>query len=42
VRQRVDGKIDHCGRDIANLIHVDGRWIIAAIEDNGRKDCAVR
>ena len=35
----VDGKIDHCGRDIANLIRVDGRWIIAAIEDNGRKDC---
>jgi hypothetical protein len=35
----VDGKIDHCGRDIANLIHVDGRWMIAAIEDNGRKDC---
>jgi hypothetical protein len=36
----VDGKIDHCGRDIANLIRVDGRWIIAAIEDNGRNDCA--
>jgi hypothetical protein len=35
----VDGKIDHCGRDIANLIRVDGRWIIAAIEDNGRTDC---
>jgi hypothetical protein len=35
----VDGKIDHCGRDIANLIRVDGRWIIAAIADNGRKDC---
>jgi hypothetical protein len=35
----VDGKIDHCGRDIANLIRVEGRWIIAAIEDNGRKDC---
>ena len=35
----VDGKIDHCGRDIANLIRVDGHWIIAAIEDNGRKEC---
>jgi Putative lumazine-binding len=35
----VDGKMDHCGRDIANLIRVDGRWIIAGIEDNGRKDC---
>jgi hypothetical protein len=35
----VDGKIDHCGRDIANLVRVDGRWLIAAIEDNGRTDC---
>jgi len=35
----VDGKIDHCGRDIANMVRVDGRWLIAAIEDNGRKDC---
>ncbi|HEX3951278.1 MAG TPA: nuclear transport factor 2 family protein [Steroidobacteraceae bacterium] len=35
----VDGKIDHCGRDIANLVRIDGRWIIAAIEDNGRSDC---
>jgi hypothetical protein len=35
----VDGKIDHCGRDIANLVRVDGRWIIASIEDNGRSDC---
>jgi hypothetical protein len=38
----VNGTIDHCGRDIANLIRVDGRWIIAAIEDNGRTDCADR
>jgi hypothetical protein len=37
----VDGKIDHCGRDIANLVRVDGRWLIAAIEDNGRTDCGV-
>ncbi len=35
----VDGKIDHCGRDIANLVRIDGRWVIAAIEDNGRSDC---
>jgi hypothetical protein len=38
----IDGKIDHCGRDIANLVRVDGRWIIAAIADNGRKDCGAR
>jgi hypothetical protein len=35
----VDGKIDHCGRDIANMVRVDGRWLIAAIEDNGTTDC---
>jgi len=35
----VDGKIDHCGRDIANLVRVDDRWLIAAIEDNSRKEC---
>jgi hypothetical protein len=35
----VDGKIDHCGRDIANLVRIDGNWIIASIEDNGRSDC---
>jgi hypothetical protein len=35
----VDGKVDHCGRDIANMVRVDGRWLIAAIEDNGRTDC---
>jgi hypothetical protein len=35
----VDGKVDHCGRDIANMVQVDGRWLIAAIEDNGRTDC---
>jgi hypothetical protein len=36
----VDGKIDHCGRDIANMVRVDGRWLIAAIEDNGRTNCS--
>jgi hypothetical protein len=35
----VDGKIDHCGRDIANLVRIDGRWVIASIEDNGRPNC---
>jgi len=38
----LDGKIDHCGRDIANLVKVDGRWLIAAIVDNGRADCGRR
>jgi hypothetical protein len=35
----VDGKVDHCGRDIVNLVRTDGRWVIASIEDNARSDC---
>lgn len=38
----LDGKIDHCGRDIATLARVDGRWLVSTIEDNGHKDCAHR
>ena len=36
---RLDGKIDHCGRDVANMVKVDGRWLIAFIQDNNRRDC---
>ena len=36
----VDGKVDHCGTDIAHLVKRDGKWLIAGIADNGRKDCA--
>jgi Putative lumazine-binding len=36
----VDGKVDHCGTDLFNLIHTDGKWIIASVADTGRKDCA--
>lgn len=35
----IDGKLDHCGRDIVQLVRVDGRWLIAAIGDNSRSDC---
>lgn len=35
----VDGKVDHCGRDIATLVLVDGRWLVAYIEDTGHNDC---
>src|ERR1700737_49952 len=31
----VDGKIDHCGTDLFNLVRVDGRWIIASVADTG-------
>jgi hypothetical protein len=35
----VDGKMDHCGTDLFNLVRTDGRWLIASIADTGRKDC---
>jgi hypothetical protein len=38
----IDGKVDHCGRDIATLVLVDGRWLVAYIEDNGHKDCRAK
>jgi hypothetical protein len=36
----VDGKVDHCGTDLFNMVRVDGNWIIASVADTGRKDCA--
>jgi hypothetical protein len=36
----VDGKVDHCGTDLFNLVRVDGKWIIASVADTGRRDCA--
>ena len=38
----LDGKLDHCGRDIANLVRVDGRWLISSIEDTRHEDCVRR
>lgn len=38
----VDGKVDHCGTDLFNLVRTDGRWLIASIADTGRKDCPVK
>ncbi|MFC5865120.1 nuclear transport factor 2 family protein [Acidicapsa dinghuensis] len=34
-----NGKVDHCGTDLFNLIRVDGKWLIASVADTGRKDC---
>lgn len=34
-----DGKVDHCGTDLFNLIRIDGKWLIASVADTGRKDC---
>ena len=38
----VDGKVDHCGTDLFNLVHTDGKWLIASVADTGRKDCAAK
>src|ERR1700747_1963171 len=33
----IDGKLDHWGTDIINLVFVDGRWVIAGLLDNSRR-----
>ncbi len=38
----VDGKVDHCGTDLFNLVHVDGRWMIASVADTGTKSCSAK
>jgi len=36
----VDGKVDHCGTDLFNLVRVDGTWMIASVADTGTKVCS--
>ncbi|HEY6374548.1 MAG TPA: nuclear transport factor 2 family protein [Edaphobacter sp.] len=38
----VDGKVDHCGTDLFNVVRVDGKWVIASVADTGRKDCPTK
>jgi hypothetical protein len=38
----VDGKVDHCGTDLFNLVQNDGKWLIASVADTGRKDCSAK
>jgi hypothetical protein len=38
----VDGKVDHCGTDLFNLVRVDGRWTIASVADTGTKTCSAK
>lgn len=38
----VDGKVDHCGTDLFNVVRADGQWVIASVADTGRKDCVRR
>ncbi|MEI9981420.1 MAG: nuclear transport factor 2 family protein [Edaphobacter sp.] len=37
-----DGKVDHCGTDLFNLVRTNGKWLIASIADTGRKDCPAK
>jgi len=38
----VDGKVDHCGSDLFNLVRKDGKWLIASVADTGHKDCLAK
>jgi Putative lumazine-binding len=38
----MDGKVDHCGTDLFNLVRTDGKWLIASVADTGRNDCPVK
>lgn len=38
----LNGKIDHCGTDIATLVLSDGRWLITSLEDNHLKACGAK
>jgi hypothetical protein len=37
-----DGKVDHCGTDLFNLVRVDGKWLIANVADTGTKNCSTK
>jgi hypothetical protein len=34
-----NGAVDHCGTDLFSLVHSGGRWVIASVTDNSRKNC---
>ena len=38
----VDGKVDHCGTDLFNLVRNQGKWMIASVADTGHNDCLVK
>jgi len=38
----VDGKVDHCGTDLFNLVRVDGKWMIASVADTGTNTCTAK
>jgi len=38
----IDGKVDHCGTDLFNLVRIEGKWLIASVADTGGKNCTVK
>jgi hypothetical protein len=38
----IDGKVDHCGTDLFDMVKVDGKWLVAGVADTGRKDCPTK
>lgn len=38
----VDGKVDHCGTDLFDMVRVDGQWKIASVADTGSKTCSAK
>jgi hypothetical protein len=37
-----NGKVDHCGTDIFDMVRRDGRWVIASVTDTSRKTCGAK
>ena len=35
-----DGKVNHCGTDLFNLVRANGKWLIASVADTGKNDCS--
>ncbi|KAA6464504.1 nuclear transport factor 2 family protein [Acidobacteria bacterium AB60] len=35
----VNGKVDHCGTDLFNMVRVEGKWLVASVADTGTKNC---
>lgn len=38
----VDGKGQHCGTDVFNLVRQNGQWLIASVADTSRDRCTSR
>jgi hypothetical protein len=36
----VDGKVEHCGTDLFNLVRQNGLWLIASVADTSRNTCS--